>query len=85
MLFAIAGCAEKNIPNPTTNCESAYEFKYTTSDDLPVACYTVNSKECCSWELRSGTHMEMCLDESCLWQVKDLRPLPGSRVLLAAP
>ena len=67
MLFAIAGCAEKNIPNPTTNCESAYEFKYSADDHLPVICYTVNNKECCYWELESGSQMEMCLSDHCTW------------------
>ena len=60
-----------------TACEEAYEFEYSTNAQFPVACYTINNKECCSWKLRSGTHMEMCLDEVCIWKVsKNFRGPP---------
>ena len=72
ILFFMLGACDKEANHPTliensTFCERAYDFKHSTSDNLPVSCHVTDNRECCLWKLDSKTDYEMCLDEHCIW------------------
>ena len=78
IVLSLAACEEKpTAPWPATDCRSAYEFKISADSELPVTCHTTGDTECCLWELEHGKALEMCLDDSCLWQIKRQFKVPG--------
>jgi hypothetical protein len=78
IMLSFSACEEKRTaPWPASDCRSAYEFKISADSELPVACHTTGDTECCLWELEYGKALEMCLDDSCLWQIKRQFKVPG--------
>ena len=75
-LFFMLGACDKEINDTppakdALSCEIAYNFKYLSTDEMPVSCHTISDGECCLWKLDSGAHYEMCLDEYCIWEFRD--------------
>ncbi len=67
MLF-LAACAQEEAPLPNM-CENAYEFTYAAEDDFPLMCYKNSNEECCIWDMNSESHLKMCLNAFCLWEI----------------
>ena len=76
LLSIMCGCsATGDLPvsedSTQTECHDSFSFENATEvEDLPISCNTRDGQECCTWVTEPGCHMEMCLDEDCLWDPK---------------